>query len=102
MKNILPVLGFIGFFAFGIAQIVAGFLGIDHHLGGFWAWAAVAVMFLFRFTLPITVGSFFGAMNVWGWHWAFAALFAAPGLAFVIPGAFAYIASLVKRREPQL
>jgi hypothetical protein len=40
----------------------------------------VAVMFLTRFSLPITVGSFFGAMNVWGWHWIGALVFAAPGL----------------------
>jgi hypothetical protein len=25
-------------------------------------------------------------MNVWHWHWALALLFAAPGLAFMIPG----------------
>jgi hypothetical protein len=24
---------------------------------------------MFRFTLPITIGAFFGAMDVWDWHW---------------------------------
>jgi hypothetical protein len=77
---------------YGLAQIWAGFIGIDHHLGSGWAWAAVAGSFILRFTLPITVGSFFGAMDVWGWHWAGALAFAAPGLAFMllmIPGALA-------------
>jgi hypothetical protein len=27
-------------------------------------------------------------MDVWDWHWGFAALFAAPSLAFLIPGLF--------------
>ena len=77
---------------YGGAQIYAGFLGIEHHWGSGWAWGAVAAAFLARFSLPITIGSFFGAMNVWGWHWAGALAFAAPGLAFMalmIPGAMA-------------
>lgn len=78
--------------AYGIAQIVAGYLGIQHHFGSGWAIAAIVAAFVFRFSLPITIGSFFGAMNVWGWHWIFALVFAAPGLAFMmlmIPGALA-------------
>jgi len=78
--------------SYGLAQIWAGFIGIDHHLGSGWASAAVAVAFILRFSLPITVGSFFGAMDVWGWHWAGALAFAAPGLAFMalmIPGTLA-------------
>jgi len=77
---------------YGLVQIWAGFIGIDHHLGSGWAWAAIAVFFIFQFTLPVTIGSFFGAMDVWGWHWAGALAFAAPGLAFMllmIPGSLA-------------
>lgn len=83
---------------YGLAQLRAGFVGIDHHLGTNWAWCAVAAAFIFRFSLRITIGSFFGAMNVWGWHWAGAFAFAAPGLAFMalmIPGALA--SALAKR-----
>ena len=79
-------------FAYGLLQIYAGFLGIEYHLGVGWAITAIVATFIFRFTLPITIGSFFGAMNIWGWHWFWALLFAAPGLAFValmIPGFFA-------------
>ncbi|PJE78255.1 hypothetical protein CI610_02817 [invertebrate metagenome] len=82
----MPAIGFILFFLFGIAQLVAGYVGIDYHFGAGWAVAALVASLMFRFTLPITIGAFFGAMDVWGWHWALSALFVAPGLAFLIPG----------------
>lgn len=93
-------LGFVVFFAilaYGGAQLFVGFVGIEDGLGMIWAWVALVAALMFRFTLPITVGSFFGAMNVWGWHWAFAALFAAPGLLLIVPGVLAYVLSLAKR-----
>jgi|GEM_PF-764564 len=93
MNAALGIAGFLAFTAFGIAQLVAGFVGIEQGLGLFWAWAALFAALIFRFTLPITIGAFFGAMNVWGWHWAWAALFAAPGLAFVIPGVISLVFS---------
>lgn len=89
----------IGMLLYGFAQIWAGYIGIDHHLGYGWAIGAVIVALLFRFSLPITIGSFFGAMNVWGWPWYGALIFAAPGLAFMalmIPGA---LASIFKKNE---
>ncbi len=80
-----------------ISQFVAGFQGIQHHCGTGWAIAAVVAVF-FRFTLPLTVGAFFGAMNVSGWHWLAALCFAVPGLALVIPGVIAaLVASLATR-----
>ena len=80
----MPLL-FVLFFAYGIAATIAGFQGIDHHLGVGWAVAAVAAAFALRFTLPLSIGAFFGAADVWGWHWFFALVFAVPGLAFMIP-----------------
>ncbi len=97
MNAALGIAGFLAFLAFGLAQFVAGYAGIEHGLGAGWAWGALIAALMFRFTLPITIGAFFGAMNVWGCHWALAALFAAPGLAFVIPGVLASVLSLVKR-----
>lgn len=85
---------------YGLAQVYAGFIGIRHHWGGGWAVAAVALAFMFRFSLPLTIGSFFGAMNVWGWHWLGALVFAAPGLAFMalmIPGALAAALASIRR-----
>lgn len=97
MNVILGAGGFLVILVFGFAQFVAGYVGISHELGAGWAAGALVAALLFRFMLPITVGAFFGAMNVWGWHWALAALFAVPGLAFLIPGALAYVFSLIKR-----
>ena len=80
--------------AYGIAHVVAGYIGITHHLGTGWAIAAVAIALIFRFSIPVTIGAFFGAMNVWGWPWYGAFAFAAPGLAFMalmIPGVLAAV-----------
>lgn len=93
----MQVIGFIVFLIYGIAQIVAGYVGIDFHLGAIWAGVAIFAAFFLRFTLPITIGAFFGAMDVWQWHWALAALFAAPGLAFIIPGVIMSIIEGVKK-----
>lgn len=90
---------FVVFLVYSAAQIYAGYLGIEHHLGVIWAFVAIAAAFVFRFTLPMTVGAFFGAMDVWGWHWALALIFAAPGLAFVVPGVLASIFSAVRQRH---
>jgi hypothetical protein len=91
MKNAMGCLGMILVLVYGIAQIRAGYIGIEHHIGKGWAIAAVVALVV-GFSLPLTIGSFFGAMNVWGWHWFFAFVFAAPGLAFMalmIPGVLA-------------
>ena len=97
MSGILGIFGFIAFLSFGIAQLCGGYVGIDHHLGSIWAFVAIFLALGLRFTLPITIGAFFGAMDVWDWHWALAALFVAPGLAFVIPGVLATLISSIKK-----
>ena len=79
-------------FLYGLAQIAAGWIGIEHQWGSGWATVAVVAAAVFRFSLPLTVGAFLCAMNVWGWHWFGALFFALPGLAFMalmIPGALA-------------
>ena len=75
----------VAFILFGIAQLIAGFQGIADGIGNIWAIIIFACCFIFRFNLPITVGAFFGAMNVWGWHWSLSLLFAVPGLIFIVP-----------------
>ena len=99
LTAITPIL-IIGMFVLAIAQLIAGYIGIQHHLGTIVAVLAVLAAFALRFTLPLTIGAFFGAMNVWGWPWYGALAFALPGLAFMalmIPGALA--ASLVFGRK---
>lgn len=83
--------------AFGLLQIGAGWLGIAHSFGSGWAVAAVVAAIFFRFTIPIVVGAFLCAKNIWDWHWILAALFAAPGLLFMVPAVFASIIGAVKR-----
>lgn len=87
MSKLATIIGVIAFFAFGIVQIYIG-LAYFHHTFGFgWAIAVSVAAFGFRLSLPLTVGTFLGAMNLWGWPWYLAAVFTAPALAFVVPGA---------------
>jgi hypothetical protein len=94
MKLAIGALALAAFLVFASAQIAAGYTGIEHGMGPAWALVAVFAAVFARFTVPITVGAFFGAMTVWGWHWALALIFAAPGLAFGFPGVISGIFSL--------
>ena len=73
-----------GVIIYGIALFWAGFLGIQHYLGTAWAVGILAVALFTRFSLPITIGAFYGAMVVWGWGGILSFIFAAPGLALMI------------------
>ena len=81
----MAVFGFFAVIAFGLAQFIAACAGITEHLGVFGAAGILMASLFFRFTLPVTIGAFFGAMDVWGFPWSIAALFAAPGLIFLVP-----------------
>jgi hypothetical protein len=59
-------IGVVAVLVYGVAQTYAGCVGIAHEIGALWAGAALVAAIFFRFTLPITIGAFFGAMNVWG------------------------------------
>ena len=78
--------------AIGVAQLIIGFMGIEFYIGTFGAIIVVVLCLMFRFTLPLTLGTFFGAIEVLNWPWYYALLIAAPGLLFMIP-AFIGIAS---------
>lgn len=79
------VLGGILFLVVGIVQIYVGFIGIEYHLGSGFAFGALFLGFFFRIMFPLTIGTFFGALDVWGWPWYGALAFAAPGLLFIVP-----------------
>lgn len=83
-----------------LANIVVGFMGIENEWGFGWAVGAIFLALLFRFTLPLTIGAFYGALNIFGWHWFFALLFAAPGLALLIPGSMIALFSFVGGAKP--
>ena len=91
MKNIISFLaggiGVIFFIGFAIAQGAIGFLGVEYHYGSGWAIGVLVLAFVFRFTLPLTIGTFFGALDVLGWPWYGALLITLPGLLFMVPGA---------------
>jgi hypothetical protein len=70
---------------YGIAQLIAAYAGLDYYVGGIWAVVIISTCLFLRFTLPLTIASFFGALYVWEWHWYFALVFAAPGLLLIIP-----------------
>jgi thiosulfate reductase cytochrome b subunit len=102
MKLAIGILALAAFFVFATAQLTAGYAGINQGIGPAWALAALFAAVFLRFTLPITVGAFFGAMTVWGWHWAPAFIFAAPGLVFVFPGVISGIFSLATTGSAKL
>ncbi len=67
---------------YGLTQIVMGYMYFEDILG----WSP-AVLFILTFALiflrigfPFTIGAYFGAIEIWGWPWWGAALFAFPGL----------------------
>jgi hypothetical protein len=71
--------------AFGVVQLYAGYVGIEYQFGFGWAVATMVATFLTRSSLLIIVGSFLCAHYVWDWHWFWAGVFAAPGLALILP-----------------
>ena len=93
MNNILAFLaggfGVILMLGIGLAQIVIGYIGIEYHFGSGWAIGAVVLALMFRFSFPLTVGTFFGAMDVFGFSFIVALLITLPGLLLMIPGAIA-------------
>jgi hypothetical protein len=98
MGAFLVAVWFLAIIAFGIAQGVIGYLGIEHHFGVFPAILALFLALFLRFTIFITVGVFFGAVDVLHWHWIAGLLFAAPGLAFLVPGFLAILIDSFKRK----
>ena len=94
------VLGGILFLLVGVVQIFVGYIGIEHHLGAGFAIGALALGFVFRIMLPLTIGTFFGALDVWGWPWYGALALAAPGLLFIVPALVTTaISSLVEKKN---
>ena len=94
------VLGGILFLLVGVVQIFVGYIGIEHHLGAGFAIGALALGFVFRIMFPLTIGTFFGALDVWGWPWYGALALAAPGLLFIVPALVTTaISSLVEKKN---
>ena len=71
--------------------VIVGFLGIQYLMlpyqyGTFFAWVIILFSIFYRFTfLLLTIGVFFGIINVLEWHLIFAILFTLPSLLFIFP-----------------
>ena len=78
----------VGLFCF---YVIVGFLGVQflmepYEYGTFFAWVIILFSIFYRFTfLLLTVGVFFGIINVLEWHLIFAVLFTLPSLLFIFP-----------------
>jgi|TARA_X000000950_G_scaffold87498_1_gene110238 hypothetical protein len=81
----LGVFGGILFLIVGVIQIFVGYIGIEYHLGSGFAIGALVLGFVFRIMFPLTIGTFFGALDVFGWPFLGALALAAPGLFFIVP-----------------
>lgn len=85
----LGVFAFILFLGIAVVQGVIGYIGIEHYFGTIAAVIALAVAFSLRITLPLTIGTFFGALEVLGWPWYLALVITVPGLLFAAPAMIA-------------
>ena len=71
--------------------VVVGFLGIQeltkpYPYGTFFTWVIIFFGIFYRFTfLLLTIGVFFGIVNVLEWHWIIALLFTLPSFVFIFP-----------------
>lgn len=68
-----------------LSQVALGVMGLDY-LGGPWAAiAGIAAAMLLSFSIPLTVGTYFGVVYVLDWPWWAGILIAAPGIALLAP-----------------
>lgn len=76
-----------------ISQFNATFDAIDYHLND-WAVLIIGIIFFFLryphnlsfLTVVVMIGSFVGAMSVWGWPWYLALIYAQPFALFLVTG----------------
>jgi len=99
LEGLIGVVGFLFFLSMAVVQIGAGYIGLDDSFGTGWAVAAVVLAFMFKFTLPLVVGTYLCATEILGWHWALGALVAMPGLLFMIPSLL--VSALTSFKEKQ-
>ena len=69
-------------------NIIMGFIGIQFFYGTIVALLITIISIYFKVILPLYVGSFFGMIYVFEWHWLIALLISLPGLLFITPKLF--------------
>lgn len=80
----------------GIVQFITGYLGLYHSLGWFWGLVASIIAGMLRLEFPFMIGTYIFFAYALEWPWPVAALIAAPGLLFLVPGVLAAVLSLVR------
>ena len=85
LTNILTGFGVLFIFTYGIGLIVLGYIGIEAYLSTGWAIGGLILALLFRFTLPMIIGSVYGAMIFFGVNAWIALIIVMPNLIFVLP-----------------
>jgi hypothetical protein len=64
--------------------LYSGFIGIAEEWGTVWALVALFAGFVFQSPLPLAIGAFFGALDVWHWPWPGALAWTAPGMLYTL------------------
>jgi hypothetical protein len=85
LQKAVPILGYIGVATYDAAAIWAASVGVTGYFGIFGGGALLICLLFLRFTPPVAVAAFIGALKVWHLHWAIALLFAGQGLVLLGP-----------------
>lgn len=80
MQGVFSFLAILVVLAVSLLYFYTGVAGISIEFGRGWAIATAIIAGVFRFTLPLSVGAFFYASNIWGWGTLGSILFAFPFL----------------------
>ena len=97
-KRLMTAAALTALAAFRLARFGIGTLGLYHEFGIACAIAGAGALMLGRWTLPIRIGAFLGALKLLGWPWYAALALAMPRLLLMLPGLISY--ELARRRHP--
>lgn len=70
---------------FGTGYLAIAFSGLENQFSLVWAGTALIILIVFNITLPLSVGSYFYATSVLGWHWFEAILFSLIVITIIVP-----------------
>jgi hypothetical protein len=87
------------FLALGAVQLYAGYIGLDYLIeSNFWFNVLFWGSLVLNLPIPIFVGCFYAARDLWEWHWALALLFTLPGIALSLGVWIAVIGGSLRER----
>jgi hypothetical protein len=95
LKFLLGAIGVLLMLAYSAVYLYSGGAGIYAWGGSAWLSGCILAFVILRIAFPFTLGAFYCAAYLWGWHWSLATVWALPGLAVALPGMLAGAVSLV-------